>query len=180
MVRSMTQKGSPSFAMDSQQVIELRHSIKDCSDRGLSVASKWFVLQFHVRTCTLSLLFIIRSSELLLSIPLAKRNPAHVSTFSTSTPARSRSPRPSLSFVNTPPAPLAIPVTPSPHLPQAQFEPEDVRRQELEWEAQDEDVLAAARACVGAREFLRAVHLLHERKSAKAQFLSLYSQFMVR
>jgi anaphase-promoting complex subunit 8 len=64
--------------------------------------------------------------------------------------------------------------------PQAQFEPGHVRNQELEWEAQDEDVLAAARACVGAREFLRAVHLLHERKSAKAQFLSLYSQFMVR
>jgi anaphase-promoting complex subunit 8 len=54
-----------------------------------------------------------------------------------------------------------------------------MRTQELEWEVQDEDVLATARACVGTREFLRAVHLLRERKSAKARFLSLYSQFLV-
>jgi anaphase-promoting complex subunit 8 len=72
-------------------------------------------------------------------------------------------------------------MTPSqhPHAPQVQFEPEDVRIQELEWEAQDEDVLATARACIGAREFLRAVHLLRDGKSAKARFLSIYSQFMV-
>lgn len=75
---------------------------------------------------------------------------------------------------------LANPVSPS-HQPCAQLhlESEDVRTEEVEWEAQDEDVLATARACVGAREFLRAAHLLRDRKSAKAQFLSLYSQFMV-
>jgi anaphase-promoting complex subunit 8 len=54
-----------------------------------------------------------------------------------------------------------------------------MRNQELHSEAQDEDFLAAAHACIGAREFLRAVHLLRDRKSAKARFLSLYSQFMV-
>jgi len=72
-------------------------------------------------------------------------------------------------------------MTPSqhPHAPQVHFEPEDTRIQELQWEALDEDVLATAHACIGAREFLRAVHLLRERKSAKARFLSLYSQFMV-
>jgi len=151
--------------MNPQQVIELRNSIKDCSDRGLSVASKW-------------------SSELLLSISADKRktvSSAQKSTFSTSTPARS--PGPSLSFAEPSPAAaaaLAIPMTPSqhPHAPQVQFEPEDVRIQELEWEAQDEDVLATARACIGAREFLRAVHLLRDGKSAKARFLSIYSQFM--
>ncbi|KIM75485.1 hypothetical protein PILCRDRAFT_98910 [Piloderma croceum F 1598] len=149
--------------MDSQQVIALRNSVRDCSDRGLSVASKW-------------------SSELLLSIPLAKLDAAyatHESTFSTSTPARSRSPRPSLSFVN-PAVALIVPTTPSqhPHAPQVHLEPEYMRNQELHLEAQDEDFLAAAHACIGAREFLRAVHLLRDRKSAKARFLSLYSQFM--
>jgi anaphase-promoting complex subunit 8 len=54
-----------------------------------------------------------------------------------------------------------------------------MRNSELELEAQDEDVLYTARACIGAKEFLRAVHLLRERKSAKARFLSFYSQFMV-
>lgn len=71
-------------------------------------------------------------------------------------------------------------MTPSrhPHAPKVKVEPEDVRIQELEWETQDEDILATARACVGSREFLRAVHLLRDRKSAKARFLYLYSQFM--
>jgi anaphase-promoting complex subunit 8 len=128
-----------------------------------------------------------RSSELLLSIPLTKRDAAyatHESTFSTSTLARSRSPRPSLSFANPslgPAVALTVPTTPSqhPHAPQVHLEPEDMRNQELQWEAQDEDFLATAHACIGAREFLRAVHLLRDRKSAKARFLSLYSQFMV-
>lgn len=66
-----------------------------------------------------------------------------------------------------------------PDAPQVHLEPGGVRIQELQWEAEDADVLATARACFEAREFLRAVHLLRERKSAKARFLSLYSQFLV-
>lgn len=105
-------------------------------------------------------------------------------TFSTSTPARSHSPQPSLSFANPLPTPgvsLSIPITPArnPHAPQPHFESADIRTQELQWEAEDADALAAARACVEAREFLRAVHLLRERKSAKARFLSLYNQYLV-
>jgi anaphase-promoting complex subunit 8 len=50
---------------------------------------------------------------------------------------------------------------------------------EIEREARDEDTLATARACVEAREFLRAVHILRECKSSKARFLTIYSQFMV-
>lgn len=171
--------------MDPQQVTELRNSIRDCSDRGLSVASKWYVpyrQSKHWFRCS----WIVRSSELLLSVSLSRRNSsAAKSTFSTSTPARSHSPQPSLSFVNplptTPGAPPAVPVTPArnPHAPQAHVEPDDIRTQELQWEAEDADVLATARACIDAREYLRAVYLLRERKSAKARFLSLYSQFLV-
>jgi anaphase-promoting complex subunit 8 len=51
---------------------------------------------------------------------------------------------------------------------------------EVNREARDEDTLATARACVEAREFLRAVHILRECASSKALFLSIYSQFMVR
>jgi anaphase-promoting complex subunit 8 len=55
----------------------------------------------------------------------------------------------------------------------------EARLLELGLEAQDSDVLTTAKACVQAREFLRAVHLLRECKSSKARFLSIYSQFMV-
>lgn len=134
----------------------------------------------------------IRSSELLLSIPLQKRNVSQssspTSTFSTSTPARTRSPRPSLSFPDQSPAPTqvslhpSIPITPArhPHAPQVKPQPEDLHGLEMNLETQDEDHLATARACFEAREFLRAVHLLRDCNSSKARFLSIYSQFMVR
>jgi hypothetical protein len=51
---------------------------------------------------------------------------------------------------------------------------------EAEYELREEDVLATARACMDAREFQRAVHLLRDCKSARARFLSVYNQFMVR
>lgn len=129
-----------------------------------------------------------RSSELLLSIPLTKRgqvSSAHEHTFSTSTPARSRSPRPSLSFVDPSPAPTplrAVPVTPSPHpaVTDLHVESQAELGREAELEARDTDSLAVARACIGAREFLRAVHILKDRQSAKARFVSLYGQFLVR
>ncbi|KZP34616.1 TPR-like protein [Athelia psychrophila] len=153
--------------MDSHQVTLLRKSVNDCSERGLFIASKW-------------------SSELLLSIPLTKRgqvSSAHEHTFSTSTPARSRSPRPSLSFVDPSPAPTplrAVPVTPSPHpaVTDLHVESQAELGREAELEARDTDSLAVARACIGAREFLRAVHILKDRQSAKARFVSLYGQFL--
>ncbi|KAF7973712.1 hypothetical protein HWV62_14398 [Athelia sp. TMB] len=151
--------------MDSHQVTLLRNSVNDCSERGLFIASKW-------------------SSELLLAVPLSKRRHvpvAHESTFSTSTPARARSPRPSLSFVD--PSPVSgrgIPVTPSLQtaIPDLHVQSEAELIRETELEARDADSLATARACINAREFLRAVHILKDRQSAKARFVSLYSQFL--
>lgn len=108
---------------------------------------------------------------------------AHESTFSTSTPARARSPRPSLSFADPSPAPgRGIPVTPllQTAVPDLHVESEAELIRETELEARDADSLATARACINAREFLRAVHILKDRQSAKARFVSLYSQFLVR
>jgi anaphase-promoting complex subunit 8 len=130
----------------------------------------------------------IRASELLLSIPASKRSTSQasptVSNFSTSTPARSKSPRPSISFADTTSARASVQqaAPPSPRHPLApslQIQSKEADSLEFGREAQDSDVLATARACVQAREFLRAVHLLRECKSSKARFLSVYSQFMV-
>ncbi|KAG0707330.1 hypothetical protein DFH29DRAFT_896893 [Suillus ampliporus] len=150
--------------MDARLVADLRQSIQDSAERGLSVASKW-------------------SSELYYAIPSNKRDTLisdAFATFSTSTPARSRSPRPSLSFVDPSPVPtaaLCIPVTPGnqTHLLPP---PPDVRAQETEWETQDEAALFVAQAFMAAKEFTRVEVTLKNCKSAKARFIYVYSCFL--
>ena len=56
---------------------------------------------------------------------------------------------------------------------------EDTRDIEHELEAQEEDAILAGRSCFEAREFYRANALLKQCKSAKAQFLRIYCQFLV-
>ncbi|KAG2150587.1 hypothetical protein DEU56DRAFT_728974 [Suillus clintonianus] len=149
--------------MDARLVADLRQSIQDCAERGLSVASKW-------------------SSELYYAIPSNKRDTLiseEFVTFSTSTPARSRSPRPSLPFVDPSPAPaaLCIPVTPGNQSHLLSHSP-DVRAQETELETQDEAALFAARAFMAAKEFTRVEFTVKHCKSAKAQFIYVYSCFL--
>jgi len=55
----------------------------------------------------------------------------------------------------------------------------DMKIQEDELEIQDADILSAARVYIDAREFSRAIHLLKDGRSAKAQFIRVYSKFMV-
>ncbi|KAF8743980.1 hypothetical protein AX14_013382 [Amanita brunnescens Koide BX004] len=136
-------------SVDAQMVSDIRRAIKESSERGLAVASKW-------------------ASELLLSIPSSKRMVSSgTSTFQTSTPARTRSPH------GGSPAPshalAQLSATP------AALSSEDA---ELDLESQEEDVLVAARACMDAREFSRAIHLLRECRSTKSRFLSTYCQFI--
>ena len=85
------------------------------------------------------------------------------------------------SQVTTQPAtqPSLLPTSRRDYAPQPQPLPDDVRAREHEMETQEDDLIASARACMESREFLRAVHVLHECKSSKARFLSLYNQFMV-
>ncbi|KIJ61319.1 hypothetical protein HYDPIDRAFT_96711 [Hydnomerulius pinastri MD-312] len=150
--------------MDTRLVGELRSSIKDCADRGLAVAAKW-------------------SSELYLSIPQHKRDALvsdGVSTFSTSTPARSRSPRPSLSFVAPSPAVVAgltIPVTSGGYA--VSSEQSVIQARDAELEQSEEASLLAAQSFVASKEFGRAVHTLRACQSLKARFLSTYCQFLV-
>lgn len=57
--------------------------------------------------------------------------------------------------------------------------PEHARLRELELEMREGDFLATAQKCFEHREFKRAVYWLHECRSVKALFLSVYSQYMV-
>jgi hypothetical protein len=65
------------------------------------------------------------------------------------------------------------------HAPKLQRTPDHVRLRELEFEMREGDFLATAQKCFEHREFKRAVYWLHECRSAKALFLSVYSQYMV-
>ena len=58
-------------------------------------------------------------------------------------------------------------------------QPDDTQAMETDLEYQEEDVLMTARACFEAREFMRVVQLLKGCRSAKARFLSIYSEFIV-
>ncbi|KAF8893805.1 hypothetical protein BD779DRAFT_1669341 [Infundibulicybe gibba] len=149
----------PVPCVDAQMISGLKEAVRECSERGLVIASKW-------------------SSELLLSIPLEKRKPDQFSppTFSTSTPARSRSPQPPLSFVEHSPVAQLVPT--HPHAPQLRIELHDAREREKDLEQQEQDLLIAARGCFETREFLRAVHLLRDCRSPKARFLAIYSRFI--
>jgi anaphase-promoting complex subunit 8 len=132
-----------------------------------------------------------RASELYLSIPAQKRSATQsaipiTSAFSTSTPARTRSPPPSAHFEESPvpTQPLTqppIPITPArhPHAPLLHAQYGDIRAMEIDLECQEEDILVNARACFQAREFRRAVHVLQGCRSSKARFLSIYSNFIV-
>ncbi|KAJ7287468.1 hypothetical protein C8J57DRAFT_1283989 [Mycena rebaudengoi] len=137
--------------MDTHMVQELRASINECSERGLTAAAKW-------------------SSELLLSIPPAKRNAAQSSPVASSAEQ---------SLVATQIS--AVPSIPArhPHAPLPHIEPEHVRALERELELQEEDLLFSSRTLFEAGELLRAMHVLSECKSSKAEFLRLYSQFIV-
>ncbi|KIL66252.1 hypothetical protein M378DRAFT_161115 [Amanita muscaria Koide BX008] len=134
--------------VDAQMVHDIRNSVRECSDRGLAVTSKW-------------------AAELLLSIPPNKRTSSRPTpTFQTSTPARVRSPAPQPAA-----APLHAPAS-------GYISADDTRVLEHDLESQEEDVLVAARACMDGREFSRAVHMLRDCRSSKARFLSTYCRFI--
>lgn len=114
-----------------------------------------------------------RSSELLLSVPFAKRHPPPSSPGASSSSQNEQSLIPT-QILDVPPAP-----TRHPHAPLLQTQPEEVRVLELEFEAQEADLLFSARTFIETRDPMRAIHVLHQCRSAKAQFLSLYSQFIV-
>ncbi|KAH9948551.1 TPR-like protein [Amylocystis lapponica] len=162
---------SSSSVEQSDIAVALRAAVRDCGDRGLLFASKW-------------------ASELLLALPVTKRRPPvlanHPGAFHTSTPARSRSPQPPLSFANHTPLsvpPGAPPATPStqprhPHAPAMQTQPTEAHKQDHNYEGVEEDYIATARTFMENREFIRAVHWLQPCKSSKARFLSVYTQYL--
>ena len=118
----------------------------------------------------------VRSAELYLSIPQHKRDAlvADPKTgFSTSTPSRACSPRPSLGFSASPHAAAGT----GGHKPCS--EPSTSQGREVELELAEEATLLAAQSHVTSKDFSRAVHVLRNCQSVKAQFLSIYCQFLV-
>lgn len=131
-------------------------------------------------------LLIARASELLLSTSNHSR-PHPTPMFHTSTPAKAHSSRHSLSFDSNAPTEHAsaqhhlssLPPR-HPHAPPLRSESDEERGRELELENIDADYIAAARAMFDAKEFSRVAHWLKDCQSAKAKFLRIYSDFMVR
>ncbi len=132
-------------------------------------------------------MWLYRASELLLSVSPSKRRSINASSFHTSTPARPRSPHHPSSFAVDASAPVLTDAQPSTsvfpprheHAPQIQQQPPEVRAREIQLEALDEDNITTARALMDAKEFTRAVHWVKDCRSAKAIFLSVYSQYLV-
>ncbi|KAL4246021.1 hypothetical protein ABKN59_008839 [Abortiporus biennis] len=149
--------------MDPEILSALRDAVQDCSERALTVASKW-------------------ASELLLSVSPKNRQQTTIQplAFQTSTPARSRSPRPSLLFVNDTPglSPEFTDPLRHPHAPGPQIQPHEERVRELQLEAQDADYIATAKPLMDAREYTRAAHWLRDCQSSKAKFLRVYSLYL--
>ena len=117
-----------------------------------------------------------RAAELLVSIPHQKLFAVPSGPFDATTAP----------FASTPARPKMVPIAdtepnipPHRHAPKLQRIPDHVRLRELELEMREGDFLATAQKCFEHREFKRAVYWLHECRSAKALFLSVYSQYMV-
>ena len=163
--------------VDSPMITALREAVKDCGERGLQFASKWSVTVTD-RALQRGLIAVLpcRAAELLVSIPYQKLFSVPSGPFD-ATPA---------AFASTPARPRTIPLAdaepnlpPHRHAPKPQRIPDHVRLRELELEMREGDFLATAQKCFEHREFKRAVYWLHECRSAKASFLSVYSQYMV-
>lgn len=133
---------------------------------------------------------ICRCSELLLSTPASKRarkpsislraTPHHTisAAFSTSTPTRSQSPPftpVATQILSQPPTTLAAVVH---HYP-AFSTWDDMRPTESILEMEEEDAFQAARASFETRDFVHAIHILRDGRSAKSKFLNVYCQFIV-
>ena len=161
--------------VDSSMITALREAVKDCGDRGLQFASKWsVVIAGRIRRC-LILVLSRRAAELLVSIPHQKLFAVPSGPFDSTAP-----------FTSTPPRPKTVPIAdmelnlpPHRHAPKLQKVPEHIRLRELELEMREGDFLATAQKCFEHREFKRAVYWLHECRSTKSLFLSIYSQYMV-
>ena len=147
--------------------------------QGASVCIQ--VVRFVCRLCSAGrpypgFILSYRAAELLVSIPHQKLFAVPSGPFDTTTAP----------FASTPARPRTVPITdmepnlpPHRHAPKLQRIPEHVRLRELELEMHEGDFLATAQKCFEHREFRRAVYWLHECRSAKASFLSVYSQYMV-
>ena len=137
------------------------------------------VVRYDGRSCSAERTHLsssYRAAELLVSIPHQKLFAVPSGPFDTTTAP----------FASTPARPKTVPISDTEpnlplhrHAPKLQTIPDHIRLRELELEMREGDFLATAQKCFEHREFKRAVYWLHECRSVKALFLSVYSQYMV-
>lgn len=124
-----------------------------------------------------------RASELLLSIPAAKRTPAvyNDTHAHTAFPAPAHTPQsPNTPAAPTPSTSAAPSVVPRhEHAPALRSPSPETRAREQHLEAIDADAITIGKALMDSKEYSRAVHWLKECQSAKATFLRVYSMFLV-
>lgn len=180
----------PGSTVDSILISNLRQAVSECSDRGLLTASKWYV-PLPTDNCPLKseMRFrpLTRASDLLLSIPSAKRDIclqlSSQHAFSTSTPARDHSSHKLHLFgeqsLGVTQSILPMPATPvrHPHLPPSLDVFEPLSRAMIH--SEEQDLLNSARRYMELREYHRVVSLLKNCTSPKGKFMRLYCQFLV-
>ncbi|RXW25624.1 hypothetical protein EST38_g267 [Candolleomyces aberdarensis] len=162
-------------------LVEIRHAARECSERGLMAASKW---------ATDILLSVSASKKRALQHSIDTAASTSATGFSTSTPARSRSPP---TFTDTSPVatqPLTQPIgsattseqplilTRHPDAAKPFTLTEEEKRFERDRIRSEQDLLIGAKAYFDAREFKRVMYMLQGCQSAKAIFLSSYSFFL--
>jgi anaphase-promoting complex subunit 8 len=191
-----TLKMTELISFDQQTIKDLKSSIKECAEHALFSASKWYVngpaealSRGHPDT-----LCVGRSAELYRSIPLHRRrpllpeSPGFVSSSSPASPqinepffaTQSAMAAQTLEFASN--ADMQIfssTVSQNVHAPAVYWQPNTGLTHQIELEAFEQDSLTAALACFHSGEHHRVSLMLENCESAKAQFLSLYSRFLI-
>ncbi|KAJ3554079.1 hypothetical protein NM688_g3293 [Phlebia brevispora] len=145
--------------VDAEIVVALRNAVRDCSERGLAAASKW-------------------ASELLLSIPAAKRSPpidGHVSIPGSSTIPQSPEQFAAQNAAGNMTRPCTSNVPRHEHAPPLRPPSPQTQAREAQLQAEDADSITIGKALMDNKEYSRAIHWLKNCKSAKATFLRVYS-----
>ncbi|KZT62239.1 TPR-like protein [Calocera cornea HHB12733] len=138
-------------------VVELRKSIDDCSDRGLTTAADWASELLNAIPCSFRRTVPVRNA----SRDNARSSfPLHLA--STSTPIRPSGSNPNLS------ADSAMELTEDDAAPINLGEDED-----------DPDVIRRAQGLLARREILRAADVLRGCKSNLGRFLRLYARYLM-
>ena len=150
----------------------LRRVVKDCSERGLYVASKWSVRVCSSRTRSMALIFRSRAAELLPSYPKPPSHPP-LDTVPTSSSLKGNDSMQTTSLSEVGPSSIYDSSMDDGPFVRDAYEETPINEEE-------EDLFIIARAHYDAKEHERVDYLLRHCEHPKARFLGLYCRFLVR